>query len=700
MSIFDFKKIKKVPQVNVSDHIIGDTYIQECQRAQDILGVSCGKPASSNEAIILVGKEKPLVKRSIAYHKINLTNGGKKLVIDDVFRHTPEASILIRLLSQPNRGFLKHIEDEKRLSENKYRVESLRLVYDWAYPRDDGGVYGNDMFIWAPTVYVIPTSVKQTASLEGHIVRQGELGQVLKSVVYGDNSFYDYSSIQRKDDKDSCVGQNPIWYACPQEITFKDNHFIFPKENIAGAFWRGLVTKNNIDVLLTLGDLLLSCEIVNGELWVSAVLRAMTYIDNPEDTPDFYPYQKVLHRLGRWDRMSYDMVQKCFKAFVPGSSPLSNGFKQSLGKEGEKGKDREKIFSSVSNHISMVGDHSGRTMLGLMNNQKPLIIESLISPDDSTKPGFLFVGKTKSGKSTYACALADHTTKNVILIPCTREEFKSDWVVKNGGRSIPFNLPDADVVLNKEGEYNPDYQTVRKKQEELHLKDQQLVSKYIDDIVQEWDSREKIVGMPITFDIGQEAGITRYFNFVSLFIKEWSRIWANRHRATRERCLIVVDNYTAIPALMSYRDSGPLGSIPKGVSRYLSTQIKTLVSTGTNFGCGCWVLTSSPGDLSIVGEDFIDQFNMRFYVDSNSRGYNAYVFSGPYSDIEEQLSLNLGSGVDFGNSDFKIPSSLLSVINVRLPGALRERYERREFKEFGREPWTERIPPEVTRADV
>ena len=92
---------------------------------------------------------------------------------------------------------------------------------------------------------------------------------------------------------------------------------------------------------------------------------------------------------------------------------------------------------------------------------------------------------------------------------------------------------------------------------------------------------------------------------------------------------------------------------------------------------------------------------MRFYIDSNSRGYSACVFSGPYIDAEEQLSLSIDSGTDSGNSDFKIPSSLLAVLNIRLPGALRKRYERREFQEFGgREPWTERIPPEVTRVDV
>ncbi|MBW6442042.1 hypothetical protein K0B04_04045 [Patescibacteria group bacterium] len=682
------------------DDFRGNVYELGLREAHKKLGIACSKPGVNGEAVITRNNGKDgnqnSTKRSISYHRCNITNSNKKLAVGDILDYTPEATILVRRLTQGNEAFKNHILNEIRLSNNEHRRQSLRLIHEYAYPRNKTGVYGNDMFIWTPSNFMIPTSIQPTSSLGGHIVKKCELGEVIKSVIYGNNNFQDFlrKNIELTNDNGKVI--NPIWYAYSKPL-YRGDYYVLPAASTATAFWWGVLTKDNIATLLTLGDLLINLEVINKVIWATPILRVTVPIENINDEPNFLYYKRALAPLGKWDRVELGLVEKCFQAFIPGSEPIKNDLDWNQSLRDNDHDDAQEIFSAIADSISVVGDKDGRTVVGVIedakNSGQPLILEALANLDGTSKPGWLFIGQTKNGKSTIIAPLADSTTQNVILIPCSREEFKSDWVKDNGGTVILFNRPDANVVLIKEGVKDPDSATIQKRQEELHKEDELYVKEMIASIEKKWIDREKIVGMPITFDIGQAAGITRYFNFISAFIMEWGKMWLRRHSKTRERCLFVFDNFTDIPSHTKYRSSGPLGSIPKEVATHLATQIKSLVSTGTNMGSSCWVATASPGDLSIIGEDFINHFNVRFYVVSDTRGYHAYVFSGPYSEKEAEFSLKMDAGKI--NDEMEIPPSLLAVLNTRLPGALKERYERLEFHGRGSEAWTERVPQEL-----
>lgn len=695
MSIKDFcinqlrkwsQKNKKELTCEDSKVMVGEVPLEEIKKAQDFLGVSCARPGLGGEAIIVDSsynnKDKKSIKkdkddeenqsekrRSISYIINNLSSGGREKRISNIFRNsdTKQATILIRMLRQGNAVFLNHIQNEMGRSNSDHRRQSLELIKEWAFPENTNGIYGNDLLVWAPSHQIIPNSIRPTASLGGHIVMIDELGDVIRSVIYGNNSLMDCSGNYARRAKRT-TGVNPIWYSCPSKIIYRSNYCVLPDNLVAVSYWKGLITKDNIESLMTLGDLLLTCDFVDNTVWVKAILRIMVPLKDESDKPDFSSQQRALLQLGRWDRVTDGMVEECFKAFIPGSKPISGNWRQSLGD------DEEIIFSKISHAISVVGDPEGTTMLGVMPNGRPLIMETLVK-----KPGILFLGPTKNGKTTLMGLIADTITQNVILVPCSREEYRSDWIYKNGGTVIVFAKPDADQVLYQEGVRNPSPDMLKERQEQLFVEDKDFVKKFLQGFFEECKERGRVTGLPITFEIKQEAGITRFYNFISMFIEEWEKMWGEWHIATGERCYFAFDNYTNIPSILDYRSV--LGDIPKDVAKYLHTQIKSLVSMGTNFGCGCMLSTSSAEDLSRIGGNFIYDFNLRMNVTSNSNGYFAYLFSGPYSKEEQEFASNLNSGFSAtGGVNEYIPPSLISVLNVTLPSGLLKRYERTEFQ--------------------
>ncbi|HCC41878.1 TPA: hypothetical protein DEP93_00190, partial [candidate division WWE3 bacterium] len=74
-----------------------------------------------------------------------------------------------------------------------------------------------------------------------------------------------------------------------------------------------------------------------------------------------------------------------------------------------------------------------------INNGQPLLL------DYRVRPSILYVGPSKTGKTTKALEEALETTKNVVWLPLTAGEFEAAPKVFElfGGRVIPLNLPDA-----------------------------------------------------------------------------------------------------------------------------------------------------------------------------------------------------------------------------------------------------------------
>ncbi len=685
------KSNRENKKVVVENEVIrGNPYQEELQNAEKILGVYCGKPSSGQEAVIFSKNgSNTYLRNSISYHRNILNSGRQNIDLESLFEHTQKGSILIRKLIRPSKTFVDHIQEQIRLSyNNEDRIDSLKLAYSWAFPSGENYYrsIGHDMITWAPSDVLISENTRGGLTLDGYIVKQKDLGYLLKSVILGEDQLFGLHTIQRITTEDNVSKVNPVWYACPTDLKYEEDYVVYSYSNLATAYWIGIVTEESIEALLDIGDLLLNYEKIGNDIWFNAVVRVVVPLLNNGDSPDFSLYQKRLTSLGKWDRVAFDKVERCFKAFVPGSGSLKGVSKYSLGRG------KKQIISTISESICVTGDVAGRTMAGVLDNGNPLLIEMMVGNDGFIRTGAIFVGRTKQGKSTYALSLASQTTKLVVSVPLTREDFKSDWVYKQGGTVIDFNEPDADVYLKSEGYDTSDYELVQNTQLKLHHEDDDLVGKIIEGIVSEWYEYEKIVNMPVTFNIGPEAGMTRYYNFVSLFIKKWERVWSERHKITGERCLYVFDNYTAIPGLAKYGSTGPLGDIPRDIARNLSTQIKTVVDTGTNYGCTCWVLTSGIDDISFGGDDFANHFNLRFYIDTNSGDYMAHIFTGPYIRGEDKVNYK-----DTSEFSKAILGNLLAAVNIRLPQGLRKKFERKEFsqqEETGRRSvWTERVPP-------
>jgi hypothetical protein len=129
---------------------------------------------------------------------------------------------------------------------------------------------------------------------------------------------------------------DPICWAAPRKIRWRPRYYVLPDINVAFSFWSGVVTKENIDQLLDMGDLLMHAENVEGFLYFSALLRVAVPYNNGK--PDFSSQATQLATIGKWEQRNGNEIRTSFIAFIPGKDrfPLESPLYTKTRRSSEK----------------------------------------------------------------------------------------------------------------------------------------------------------------------------------------------------------------------------------------------------------------------------------------------------------------------------------------------------------------------------
>jgi len=601
---------------------------QEKLTAQEFLGIKV-RPGE-NSAATITSYTRDTVKRAVAYHRSSNFYDDSLLNLRRVFDHTNDFTFLVRTVRESPRAYIKHLEMEKSVS-NEHRTLFLEEIQEWALPRKLRQLSGHDMLIWGPKEQVVPVAHEETAALHGKVIGYCQLGPVLRSVI--DGAPMDMSDTP----EDPFTGSmDPVWYAAPLNIVWRDRYYELPHINKAFAFFSGVFKKpEEVSSALELGDLLIRAENVGRIMHFTAVLRVE--MDTNGKVPDFSATARILSKLGKWElRMGSD-IRTAFLAFIPGSAPIKEWHRHSIAVEVDQ------TLHGFTRCLRSTGDRNGNYIVGI-NNGQPLLL------DYRVRPSILYVGPSKTGKTTKALEEALETTKNVVWLPLTAGEFEAAPKVFElfGGRVIPLNLPDAYADRQgSNGRFRKE--VIMEQQEKLHAEDKVLALKIVEELDYSWEMKGRVVGLPLTFKI--ESGDTvRLYSFYEHFLKAFRDLWKRRYEKTGEWAVVVADNFSAI----RLSDDDPLlGSIPEATGRNLGILLNWMVSNGRNVGILTRILTHSKDDLDYITTGLYRQFGLVMQFEHNEYSWVKVFQNGEiYADRVEVT----------------LPKSILALVGRREPG--------------------------------
>ncbi len=611
---------------------------QETLLAREILGIVV-HPAKNGEAAVrsLRGDN---VERAIAYHQSSSFVDGT-LLLQDALRFSSDLTFLIRALKQTPESFLQHVQNQKDFSKNEVRTSFLDEVVEWALPKRNVQISGHDLLIWGPKDRIVPEGREKTAALYGKIVSYMQAGSAIRSVIYG---LPMEMTEMRRDPVTGSV--DPVWYASPRKVIWYPRFYLLPDVNIAFSFWSGIVTPENISQILGLGDLLLRPEVVGGYLYASALLRVASRAENGK--VDFSNVSAQLAKLDKWEQRSGPDIRTAFQAFIPGSSPQPFWQGHSVSKP-------QQVLKKLTMPLKTIGDRDGTNMMGLIGDQ-PLLLNPML------RPGRLYVGPSKTGKSTLAAAHAIQVTPNIVWLPLTAGQFEGApyWVGQMGGTIIDLDLPDAYALsLNSNGAKS-NHRLLEQKQEELHISDKADAEAKMHEIEEEWYRLDRITGLPLTFRVISGDSV-RLLNFYTHFLNAWKDAWRRWYEKTGEWSLLVADNFSA---LQLAENDAILGDMPFNTGRNLGISLAWMVSNGRNMGTACWILTHSAEDLDYISSGLHSQFGLEV-----SLSHNDYTMAKVLQPKERE--------------------EMVPRLFINLPKPIRSVVERREPTQDG-QPWLQK----------
>ena len=605
-----------------------EAFEREKLTAQALLGIKV-RPGEHSEAVI-TSYTRDTIKRSVAYHRSSNFYDDSVLELRRASDYSNDFTFLVRAVREDPQAYLNHLEQEKSIS-NEHRTLFLDEVQEWALPRKLRQLSGHDLLIWGPEEQVVPAAHEESLALHGKIVGYRQYGPVLRSVI--DGVAMDMSNTP----EDPFTGSmDPVWYAAPLNVIWHYRYYELPHIDKSFAFFSGVFKKpEEISQALELGDLLIRAENVGRVMYFTAVLRVE--VSTNGKAPDFSTPAKILSKLGKWELRTGNDIRTAFLAFIPGSAVLQEWHRHSISSKVDQ------TLQSFTRSLRTTGDRNGNYIVGI-NNGQPLLL------DYRVRPSILYVGPSKTGKTTKALEEALETTKNVVWLPLTAGEFEAAPKVFElfGGKVIPLNLPDA-YSLNegKNGRFRREANI--EEQEKLHTEDRELAQKIVLELEASWEMKGRVVGLPLTFKI--ESGDTiRLYSFYDHFLKAFRDLWKRRYEKTGEWAVVVADNFSA---LRLSEDDPILGSIPEATGRNLGILLAWMVSNGRNVGILTRILTHSKDDLDYITTGLFRQFGLVLQFEHNEYSWVKVFQNGEvYADRVEVT----------------LPKSILSLVGRREPG--------------------------------
>lgn len=565
-------KRNKVSKPKLPDPIRGHEYSKGIKRARAMFGNPKVIADRSSQAAVVIGSDNQM--RSIVYHGTATLSTGALLQLIFCFQHSSDFVFLVRAHKQTPIKFLRKISTEMA-SSNDARKEYLKEVKAGAFPTNMTTIHGYDLLICGPTRQVVPQDREETLGLHGRIIKYTEYGNVLKSVLYR-------QPMCTEKIPGDALGNvlDPLWYACPEEILWHWRYYVLPDIKKAYAFWSGIVTKDNLEQLLEMGDVLFRLQNIDKDMYVTAIVRVESNL-NKNGIPDFSIQANIFAKLGKFHLRSGKNLRECFDAFVPGAKPTPPWHRHYL-------LEFEEFFTTIARTLKPIGDTGGDYNAGLIRGQAFLL-------DSKKRPGIAYIGPSGSGKTTLATYHALQITNNILWIPLKKGEFESSpyWVRDFGGTVIKLDLPDATQLHKRK---NSNYQNL---QARLQEEDVDYAKQLVANITGNWIRDKKVSGFPFTFDVAEQT--VRIHNFYEHFLEAFLKAWEKWYALSHERCLIICDNIIELKKDENHTD---LGSIPHDVGKSLGSQITRLPSIGRNMGIGTWLLTHTRSDLEYIGLDY------------------------------------------------------------------------------------------------
>lgn len=498
-----------------------------------------------------------------------------------------DVKILVRSLKARYEGFVNHL-DELTEEVNPAYGEFLTSVKDWGSPRHQDHASHRDLWIIGKPEQLIPATVGDPAgNINGHVVTYQESGPALHALI---NRIPARLFNLYQDPHNRNVDYHQV-YAAPKALTWFNDGYAFGDHRFV-TYFVGTLTPQNAPVIFAHDfDVLMRWELLEGYLYVTTLLR----FETTRDETGFKRLEGITEMLtnnGNWGRVSrVDTTKRVFRYFLPGSAPIP--YHEFYG---DLYDDPTGLMSLIPSLLNKVGDPNGTVMAGKTGGEIYLEDPAVIPVEVATGPS------KESGKSTYLWFKALQTTSKIWWFELTGAQYERAAALAPlfGGKVWPatdeqLDLRDAPTIWRETHTFErKDIPEIQALQVELHGKDREVARTGVAEFFQTYENYGMIVQTPTVFT-GQDT--IRWLNLVDAILTELIEHQKQWYRRTKERLLLVFDNFNTI--IRTDADN-ILGSIPADTGRNLGLNIEWLLANGANNGFWVKIATQSREDFNWV----------------------------------------------------------------------------------------------------
>ncbi len=555
--------------------------------SQQMTGVIAKASGDGYHAVYGIGNRGDKAWRSIVHFSSPEYVDGSKLQLWEAFDWNLDLMLLSRSVHQDLTPMFTH-QDELRLRVNDFWVDVLDDTRQYALVTRDEELRVRDLSMWTHSGNVVPKRDEETAALHGRIVRFDELGPFWRQVMHR------LPITWEKQEPDLLIMDletgkgllNPVVYAAPRKIQWGKWWYAIDSVEVGKRASAFALVRIHVDSLADLQkqpvDLLMRTRHVDKQLYVTAIARMETKVDNLKEPPDFSRTYDRLVEIGQTQMLQDDWVKSAWYWFWPGSPPVPN-IKLSQHRVDKP----KRALKLLVEPLTPMGDIKGQVVVGRVG-RKPLVM------DFYKRSGILYEGQPKTGKSELAGFHYGQLGPEFFWFASTAAEFEAAeyFISEMGGTVVKVYLPDSDDL---------DEQILLIKQ------DKKDAEAYMLERFQIFEERGKIVRGPYLFR--PEELSVRWVAYEDALLGALRKHWQLWFRAERALGAIFVDNLTGLPDEMH---DANLGSMPHDKSQDVGAKVRWFVTNGRNYGLVTGTAVHEVGNLDRFSSAFYRSFNLHF----------------------------------------------------------------------------------------
>ena len=470
----------------------------------------------------------------------------------------------------------RRYQEVREYEDNQEYLKLLDLLERWDMP-GFGISQSRNLYVIA-NKRILPRS--EEGGLGGKTVTYVQAGDIL------------YSLIRRLPPRFRELGPDidgqyrPLTYASPEVVISHDDYLLI--EKVPTTYFKGgLINNEGMAFLLRKPvDVQMRFQFIKdtSRLFVTSCSRAS---GTPEQLDSI---ESELKELGGWKRIRGSAQDDAASYWLLGKPlPPSYGHREVFNwssLEEPKG-----VLQQISEGLSPIGDPGANWVIG-----KDGVVPRKL--DLSQNPNRLVTGPSKrTGKTLTVAAKVLSISPRIFWFDFSLSDMDKQqvWGSVYGGRLFQENLREAEsFLLEEDPSRHPSPDQIALKRQELAIQYRQEVIQMLEEMLDLWYRREKVVDLPLIYRPVHSSSVA-WLTKVGIFLEELPKYTTKWHNYSGQVFQIVGNDFSNLAELQVRGNPEQAAA-----AKIAGAQLLSYMNQGANSGLDLWVLTHLKEDPNVI----------------------------------------------------------------------------------------------------